>query len=100
MSKSESSITRETGTVKFYKSMNGYGFIIPDKGGPEVFVHYTELVDSKSLNKGDVVSYVPKENNKGLKAEQVMIERSVLEDIDTVDELSIAAREAGYRYRD
>ena len=33
----------ETGTVKFYNAQKGYGFIQPESGGPDVFVHATAL---------------------------------------------------------
>ena len=33
-----------TGTVKWFNPGRGYGFIVPDRGAPEVFVHYSEIV--------------------------------------------------------
>ena len=48
-----------TGTVKFYNSQKGYGFISPEGGGPDVFVHATALEQAGiySLNEGQKVSY-------------------------------------------
>ena len=47
------------GTVKFYNSSKGYGFIQPDNGGPDVFVHATALEQAGiySLNEGQKVSF-------------------------------------------
>ena len=48
-----------TGTVKFFNSERGYGFIKPDDGGRDVFVHITavERAGLKSLNEGQRISF-------------------------------------------
>jgi CspA family cold shock protein len=47
------------GTVKFYNSQKGFGFIQPDNGGPDVFVHATALEQAGmyGLNEGQKVSF-------------------------------------------
>ena len=47
------------GTVKFYNSTKGFGFIAPDNGSKDAFVHATalEAAGIHSLNEGDKVSY-------------------------------------------
>lgn len=45
-----------TGTVKFFNQDKGFGFITPDGGGADVFVHVS-AVQSGSLHDGDKVSY-------------------------------------------
>ena len=48
-----------TGTVKFFNGERGYGFIKPDDGGRDVFVHITavERAGLRSLNEGQKVNY-------------------------------------------
>jgi cold shock protein len=46
-----------TGTVKFFAQDKGFGFITPDNGGPDVFVHVSALGLGASLKDGDKVSF-------------------------------------------
>ena len=55
-----------TGTVKFYNSQKGFGFIQPDGGGKDVFVHATALERAglHSLNEGQKVSFDTSEDRR------------------------------------
>ncbi|MEZ5926156.1 MAG: cold-shock protein [Hyphomicrobiaceae bacterium] len=63
---------RQNGTVKFFNTTKGYGFISPDGGGKDVFVHITAVERSglKGLNEGQRVSFEtqPDPRGKGDKA--------------------------------
>ena len=50
-----------SGTVKWFSDEKGYGFIRPDDGGEEIFVHYTGIKGEgvRSLKEGERVSYEP-----------------------------------------
>jgi CspA family cold shock protein len=57
-----------TGTVKFFNTAKGFGFIEPDDGGgKDVFVHATalEAAGIRMLNEGDRVSFVLEDDRKG-----------------------------------
>jgi CspA family cold shock protein len=58
---------RMTGTVKFYNSAKGFGFIAPEDGVKDVFVHATalEMAGIHSINEGDKVSFVLEDDRKG-----------------------------------
>lgn len=49
----------QVGTVKFYNEQKGFGFIAPDNGGPDVFVHATALerAGMRSLREGQKVTF-------------------------------------------
>lgn len=57
------------GTVKFFNNVKGFGFISPDDGGKDVFVHQSGLTDE--IDEGDKVSYDVQEGPKGLSASNV-----------------------------
>lgn len=46
-----------TGTVKFFNQEKGFGFITPDNGGADVFVHVSAVQGSGSLGEGQKVSF-------------------------------------------
>lgn len=56
-----------TGTVKWFSADKGFGFITPDEGGADVFVHHSEIQSSgyASLDEGQKVSYEMGEGRKG-----------------------------------
>ena len=56
----------ETGTVKFYNDQKGYGFIAPENGGNDVFVHATALerAGMRSLVEGQKVSFDTQEDSR------------------------------------
>lgn len=61
-----------TGTIKFYNSAKGYGFITNDGTGKDIFVHATAL-NGKELYDGDKVEFVVEEGKKGIVAAQVRL---------------------------
>jgi len=60
------------GTVKFFNNAKGFGFITPDDGSKDVFVHQNGLTDE--IREGDKVSYDVEESPKGLNATNVKVD--------------------------
>ena len=65
------------GTVKWFSSEKGYGFITPDSGGKDLFVHFSAIQADgyKSLNEGDKVEYEETQGRKGPQASNVRVLR-------------------------
>jgi CspA family cold shock protein len=64
-----------TGTVKWFNGQKGFGFIQPDNGGKDVFVHISavEKAGIGSLNEGDKVSYEEVANRGKTSAENLRV---------------------------
>ena len=62
------------GTVKFFNAQKGFGFITPENGGKDIFVHANNVDgDPKSLQEGTRVEFVEGPGRKGPEATQVMV---------------------------
>ena len=64
-----------TGTVKWFSNDKGYGFITPDSGGEDLFVHHTEIAGSgfKTLAEGAKVEFEVAQGQKGPQATDVHV---------------------------
>lgn len=64
-----------TGTVKWFNAGKGFGFIEPDNGGKDVFVHISavEKAGLSDLKEGEKVSYEEKENRGKTSAENLRV---------------------------
>ncbi|HEY7043618.1 MAG TPA: cold-shock protein [Nocardioidaceae bacterium] len=63
------------GTVKWFNSEKGFGFITQDDGQPDVFVHFSAIQSDgyRSLEENAKVEYDVKQGDKGLQAENVRV---------------------------
>ena len=66
---------RETGRVKWFSDVKGYGFITRDAGGKDVFVHFSAIAGDghKTLADGDRVEFAVDEHEKGPQATRVVV---------------------------
>ncbi len=63
----------QTGKVKWFDAQKGYGFIVPDDGSPEIFVHCSAVRYGKKLNEGDAVEFEIENGQRGPKAVHVRL---------------------------
>ncbi|MFU2158072.1 MULTISPECIES: transcription antiterminator/RNA stability regulator CspE [Caldisericum] len=64
-----------TGRVKWFNSQKGFGFIVPDNGGKDLFVHFSAIQSSgyKTLKEGQKVEFEIEKTEKGDKAVNVKV---------------------------
>jgi cold shock protein len=67
-------VSKSRGTIKFFNAQKGFGFITPDNGGKEIFVHMSNIAgNAKSLQEGQKVEYVEGQGRKGPEATDVSV---------------------------
>ena len=67
-----------TGKVKWFDGKKGYGFIVPEQGNGDVFVHYSSIQSDRefrTLKEGMAVKFELTEGKKGLQAQNVVVIR-------------------------
>lgn len=65
-------MAKKKGTIKFFNAQKGFGFITPESGGKEVFVHASNFKgDVKQVREGQRVEYDEGQGRKGLEATDV-----------------------------
>ena len=81
----------QSGTVKWFNNAKGYGFIVPESGGEDVFVHYSTIDGTgfKTLKEGQVVHYEASESPRGVQTTRVVGESG-----DEMSEQSSGAEES------
>lgn len=67
-------MSKSKGTIKFFNSQKGFGFITPENGGKELFVHISNVLgNAQSIYEGQKVEYVEGPGRKGPEATQVTL---------------------------
>ncbi|GAA1741605.1 cold-shock protein [Rothia terrae] len=66
-----------TGTVKWFNSEKGYGFIQPDDGSEDLFAHFSAINSGgfRSLEEGDSVAYDAEKGDRGMQAANITVLR-------------------------
>ena len=70
----EGAVVMARGTVKWFRDQTGYGFITPDEGGDDLFVHYSAIESDgyKTLTEGEKVEFQITQGQKGPQAAHVI----------------------------
>lgn len=82
---------KKKGIVRWFSKVKGYGFIQPDGGGAELFVHFSAIAGEgyRNLEEGDSVEYLEADDGKGPKAVGVTVmkpeKQAVLPELVYVD---------------
>ncbi|GAC13944.1 transcription antiterminator/RNA stability regulator CspE [Aliiglaciecola lipolytica] len=68
-------MSKSTGIVKWFNAEKGFGFITPDNGGSDVFVHFRAIASDgyKTLNEGQQVTFDIEQGQKGPQAANVTV---------------------------
>lgn len=77
-----------TGRVKWFNQLKGYGFIEPEHGGEDVFIHFSAIQSDgfKTLTEGQVVNYEVTRGPKGLQATNVIAQIVYAKDVEKKQE--------------
>lgn len=83
---SKKEVAMATGTVKWFNNAKGYGFILPDNGGEDLFAHYSsiEMDGYKTLKAGQAVSFDTIGGDKGLHATNITANEDSSLDSDAI----------------
>jgi CspA family cold shock protein len=70
----EKIVSKKSGKIKFFNSQKGFGFITPDDGSKELFVHVSNIEGNvKTLQEGQKVHYEERQGRKGPEAAEVSL---------------------------
>ncbi len=73
IARSQSEIVAMQGSIKWFNRIKGFGFIVPEEGGADVFVHASALEDPTAIVDGVKVEYEETEGRKGKEAANVRV---------------------------
>lgn len=70
-------MSKLNGTVKWFNTEKGFGFITPENGGKDLFVHFSGIVGEhfRTLNEGDKVEFSVQDTQRGPSAVEVVVLR-------------------------
>lgn len=69
-------MSKQLGTVKFFSHSKRYGFIKPDLGSKDIFIHATSLSNFEDLQEGQRVAFEIEESSRGIQAINIELEEN------------------------